>query len=95
MATPIESALRKAVADLNTLKLRWALIGGLAISARSAPRFTKDLDFAVAVGGDAEAEGVVLRLQGRGYRTLQVLEPSRTTSSDCQGSGWRRTDPML
>lgn len=71
---PIESALRQAVADLNTLKLRWALIGGLAISVRSVPRFTKDLDFAVAVANDPEAEDVVHRLQGRGYRPAEILE---------------------
>jgi hypothetical protein len=59
MATPVESALRRAVADLNVLKAHWALIGGLAISVRSVPRFTKDLDFAVAVAGDPEAEDVV------------------------------------
>jgi hypothetical protein len=40
MATPVESALRRAVADLNALKVQWALIGGLAISVRSVPRFT-------------------------------------------------------
>jgi hypothetical protein len=74
MATPVESALRRAVADLNALKLRWALIGGFAISVRSTPRFTKDLDFAIAVTGDTEAEDVVHRLQGRGYHPLEVLE---------------------
>jgi hypothetical protein len=47
MATPVEAALRRAVADLNALKARWALIGGLAISVRSIPRFTKVLDFVV------------------------------------------------
>jgi hypothetical protein len=74
MATPVESALRRAVADLNALKVKWALIGGLAISVRSVPRFTKDLDFAVAVAGDPEAEDVVHRLGGRGYQPLEVLE---------------------
>jgi hypothetical protein len=74
MATPVESALRRAVADLNALKLRWALVGGFAISVRSTPRFTKDLDFAIAVTGDTEAEDVVHRLQGRGYHPLEVLE---------------------
>lgn len=74
MATPVESALRRAVADLTALKVRWALIGGLAISVRSAPRFTKDLDFAVAVADDPEAEDVVLRLRGRGYQPVEVLE---------------------
>lgn len=74
MATPVESALRRTVADLDALKARWALIGGLAVSVRSVPRFTKDLDFAVAVAGDPEAEDVVHRLRGRGYRPAEVLE---------------------
>ena len=74
MATPVESALRRAVADLNALKVQWALIGGLAISVRSVPRFTKDLDFAVAVADDSEAEDVVHRLGGRGYRPVELLE---------------------
>jgi len=29
MATPVEAALRRAVADLNAVKARWALVGGL------------------------------------------------------------------
>jgi hypothetical protein len=74
MATPVESALRMAVADLNAIKVQWALIGGLAISVRSVPRFTKDLDFAVAVTGDPEAEDVVHRLRGRGYQPAELLE---------------------
>jgi hypothetical protein len=74
VASPVELAFRRAVADLDALRLRWALIGGLAISVRSAPRFTKDLDFAVAVTNDSEAENVVHRLGGRGYRPVEVLE---------------------
>ena len=61
--TSVESALRKATADLNAVGVPWALVGGLAVSARATPRFTKDLDFAVAVGNDAEAEDVVRRLR--------------------------------
>ena len=74
MASPGELAFRRAVADLSALKIRWALIGGLAISVRSVPRFTKDLDFAIAVASDSEAEDVVHRLGGRGYRPVEVLE---------------------
>lgn len=74
MASPVELALRRAVADLDALEVRWALIGGLAISIRSVPRFTKDLDFAIAVADDSEAEGVVHRLCGRGYQPVEVLE---------------------
>jgi hypothetical protein len=65
VASPVELALRRAVADLDALEVRWALIGGLAISIRSVPRFTKDLDFAIAVADDSEAEGVVNRVRGR------------------------------
>ncbi|HEX9033518.1 MAG TPA: nucleotidyl transferase AbiEii/AbiGii toxin family protein [Streptosporangiaceae bacterium] len=76
MATPVEQELRRAVADFDALRVRWALIGGLAISVRSVPRFTKDLDFAVAVANDSEAEDVVHRLRGRGYQPVQVLSRS-------------------
>jgi hypothetical protein len=31
------------------------LVGGLAVSARTAPRFTRDIDFCAAVADDAEA----------------------------------------
>jgi hypothetical protein len=55
----VESALRAAAVDLNAAGVRWALVGGLAVYARAIPRFTKDLDFAVAVANDAEAEDVV------------------------------------
>lgn len=76
MATPVEQELRRAVADFDALRVRWGLIGGLAISVRSVPRFTKDLDFAVAVANDSEAEDVVHRLRGRGYQPVQVLSRS-------------------
>lgn len=70
----VESALRKAAVDLNAIGVRWALVGGLAVSARAVPRFTKDLDFAVAVENDGEAEDVVHRLRARGYEPVEVLE---------------------
>jgi hypothetical protein len=72
--TSVESALRRAAADLNAVGVRWALVGGLAVSARAIPRFTKDVDFAIAVGNDAEAENVVYRLRARDYRPVEVLE---------------------
>jgi predicted nucleotidyltransferase len=50
------------------------LVGGLAVSARTIPRFTKDLDFAVAVASDDEAEGMVHSLRSCGYDPLEILE---------------------
>ncbi len=52
----------------------FALIGGLAVSARSEPRFTRDADFVVAVSSDAEAESVAYDLMQAGYRLMTMLE---------------------
>ncbi len=41
---------------LGRLGLRWALIGGLAVAVRAEPRFTRDVDLAVAVADDRELE---------------------------------------
>jgi hypothetical protein len=71
---PVESALGGAVADLSALNVQWALVGGLAVSVRAIPRFTKDLDFAIAVASDSEAEDVVHRLRARGYNPVEVIE---------------------
>jgi hypothetical protein len=44
------------VADaLEHAGARWALIGGLAVSTRIEPRFTRDIDLAVSVPDDASA----------------------------------------
>jgi hypothetical protein len=40
----------------------------VAVSIRAEPRTTRDLDVAVAVSGDREAERIALSLKSRGYR---------------------------
>ena len=73
--TSLDEILRRLVTDFDDIGLRWALVGGLAVSARAEPRTTRDIDVAVAVNDDAEAEGVVLALRQRGYRDAgQVIE---------------------
>jgi hypothetical protein len=72
--TTIETTLQIAAADLNAIGARWALIGGMAVGYRTEPRFTKDVDFAVAVADDAEADSVVFRLRSRGYLPGQIFE---------------------
>ena len=52
----------------------YAVVGGLAVSARVEPRFTRDIDLAMATRDDAEAEALVHRLLGAGYRVVQALE---------------------
>jgi hypothetical protein len=71
-------ALRGAATALASLDLRFALIGGIAVSVRGQPRFTNDVDLAVAVESDFEAEELVARLQRRGYRVHAVLEQRKT-----------------
>ena len=72
--TSLEAALRRIDRDLAQARYPFALVGGLAVSARTEPRFTRDADLAVAVGSDAEAEALVLGLRASGYRIASVLE---------------------
>lgn len=66
--------LRNAAAHLDSLGVSWALVGGLAVSARAMPRTTRDIDVAVSVRDDADAESLVFRLSGIGYRSVAVAE---------------------
>jgi predicted nucleotidyltransferase len=72
--TPLEAILRQVGSDLTDAGVRFALVGGLAVSARTEPRFTRDADLAVAVANDAEAEVLVHHLRARGYGIEAVVE---------------------
>jgi hypothetical protein len=73
----------------------FALIGGIAVSARSEPRFTRDLDLAVAVPDDPSAEVTVRTMLGHGFRTAALIEQDaverlatvRLIAPDEHGSG--------
>ncbi len=70
----LETALRGIVSELERRDRRFAVVGGLAVSARAEPRFTRDIDLALAVPDDAEAEALVRDLRGSGYRVIATLE---------------------
>jgi predicted nucleotidyltransferase len=70
----LEAALRQAAADLTRYGRPWALVGGFAVSARTQPRFTRDVDVAVAVHDDATAEELVRNLVSDGYTILGTVE---------------------
>lgn len=72
--TRLLTALLRATRDLRDLGQRWALVGGLAVSARAEPRTTRDVDLVVAVSGDSQAEKLVLALRARGYTLVEHLE---------------------
>ena len=72
--TPLRDLLRRAATDLEALGVGWALVGGLAVSARAQPRFTGDVDLAVSVSGDDEAEAIVRRLVERRWLAEALVE---------------------
>lgn len=73
--TKLARTLRHVVTALPPER---ALVGGLAVSARAEPRFTRDVDFAVAVDSDAQAERVIFALQQRGFLVAAVIEQTTT-----------------
>lgn len=66
--TRLEKALIRLDSDLRAVDARWALVGGFAVILRAESRSTRDLDVALAVSGDNEAEVIVRSLRMRGYR---------------------------
>lgn len=70
----LEAALRRIASDLDARGRRWALVGGLAVSARAEPRTTRDVDVVVEVANDSDAESLVLDLQATGFRMLAAVE---------------------
>ena len=93
--TEAEKALRSAAVDLSRAGARFALVGGLAVSARTEPRFTRDVDLAVAVESDDDAEEIVRALQGSGYAMLAVLEHEKSGRlATVRMSQPRGTDPQ-
>jgi hypothetical protein len=69
----VERALRDFL-DARPVDVAIAIVGGVAVSARTEPRFTRDLDFAVAVRNDGEAENYVFRLRQLGYEIETALQ---------------------
>jgi hypothetical protein len=72
--TSLEAALRRIDADLRNARVAFALIGGLAVSVRTEPRFTRDADLAVALASDAEAEALIHELRAHNYAIKAVVE---------------------
>ncbi len=75
-----DRALRRVERDLTGAGAKWAIVGAIAVSARGAPRFTNDIDVAVIVSGDSDAEALVTRLLRAGYRVEALLEDRETAA---------------
>lgn len=74
----LRAALIRLQTDLLAGRANWAVIGGLAVSARAEPRTTRDLDVAISVSGDSEADQVVRFFLRRGYQVEEQLEQEAT-----------------
>jgi hypothetical protein len=74
----LAEALRDQVRELAGALFPHAVIGGLSVSARTEPRFTRDVDLAVAVEDDRAAERFVNGLLRHGWRILAHLEQTST-----------------
>lgn len=77
MADPApQLALAAICSELQRASRRFALVGGLAVSVRAEVRFTRDVDLAVCVNDDADAEALVYQLRAAGYSPLASVEHS-------------------
>lgn len=68
------AGLRALALDLAAERRRFALVGGVAVSVRGEPRFTRDVDVAVVASTDGEVEALVFALRGRGYTVDPLVE---------------------
>jgi hypothetical protein len=70
--------MRLVIDEFEASGTRFALVGGLAVSVRTEPRFTRDVDVAVAVPSDREAEALIRRLMDHGWKVLAQAEHEPT-----------------
>lgn len=68
------SAASRVLKSLRQENVQGCVVGGLAVSARCDPRFTRDVDIAVMVEGDERAEALVHALASRGMRIVSLVE---------------------
>ncbi len=70
----IFTGLRSIADALRTAHRPFAVVGGLAVSVRGEPRFTRDVDVVVTVLDDRDMETLVFDLGALGYRTVALVE---------------------
>ena len=70
--TPLAATMQAVIAAFPVPS--FALVGGLAISARTEPWFMRVLEFAIAVDSEEEAQQIVHGMQRSGYLVEAVTE---------------------
>jgi len=77
--------LRRVTSDLHQSGVSWCLVGGLGTSVYVEPRTTKDIDVAISVSGEEQANSLKDFLLTRGYSNPQLLMHVSPT----RRMGWR------
>jgi predicted nucleotidyltransferase len=68
------AAAAEVLSALRRENVKGCIVGGLAVSARCDPRFTRDVDIAVVVNTDEHAEALMHTLVGHGLRIGGLVE---------------------
>jgi hypothetical protein len=76
----LAEAMTVLAAALGARNTAFALVGGIAVSVRAEARFTRDVDVAVAVTSDAEAEDVARDLTSQGWSMSALVRAGRHRS---------------
>jgi predicted nucleotidyltransferase len=74
----LHEGLARVTRDLDRAGRGFALVGGIAVSVRTEPRLTRDLDLVVAVANDRDAESLVHALVMEGYEVRATVEQEGT-----------------
>ncbi|MCC6932924.1 MAG: nucleotidyl transferase AbiEii/AbiGii toxin family protein [Deltaproteobacteria bacterium] len=77
MNSLLQDSARAIINLLDERTVRYARVGGFAVSMRTVERMTKDIDFAVAIDNDDQAESLIKELLGIGYEIDTVLENTK------------------
>lgn len=78
MSNRLHEGLARVTRDLDRAGRGFALVGGIAVSVRTEPRLTRDLDLVVAVANDRDAESLVHALVMEGYEVRATVEQEGT-----------------
>ncbi len=68
------STASQVLSALRQENVKGCIVGGLAVSARCDPRFTRDVDIAVVVDTDEHAEALIHALASHGLRMAGLVE---------------------
>lgn len=71
-------SLARLAEILRSVDRSWALVGGLAVSVRGEVRFTRDVDLAVVVKDDPDAEALLRQLRSFRMVAVRVVEQRAT-----------------